>query len=484
MRIWPLATPLKNIILYSTSIVLMKGVSLIMLPYIATHLSQSELGRLEILVTISVIISIIFGLSLHEALYRFSGTAKKSQQPQITADIFIISMIMAAIALPIIWLICPLLSQLSQLQTSTLELKLLLLPLAFEAVTMVVLSALRMQEKALLFFYITTGRALFHALLTMIVLHYGFGVQAVILAGFISAMLQVVVIIYLQYQTNKKACINYHININTTHKYFTYCLPLMFSGLIIFGLNGLERWFLIFYVSFNDVALYAVAFKFALILVLLMQPFGMWWMPKRFEYLSNNGVNTTTQITHISIVLLCSLTICVCYFSPVFIDWFMPETYHAAKDIVVVLVLIFAIKELNELINMGALIKQETKKLLVINCLATVVGVTLIIVLTPEYKVNGVLSALMVAQSIRTLSTYWLSQRCFHFPFALNKIAVLFTISAISIGLSQFQQTIVFHLSSAILSLLILLSYAFWSRLVIFPSINKSKKIIGDNDAI
>ena len=127
MRIWPLATPLKNIILYSTSIVLMKGVSLIMLPYIATHLSQSELGRLEILVTISVIISIIFGLSLHEALYRFSGTAKKNQQPQITADIFIISMIMAAIALPIIWLICPLLSQLSQLQTSTLELKLLLL---------------------------------------------------------------------------------------------------------------------------------------------------------------------------------------------------------------------------------------------------------------------------------------------------------------------------------------------------------------------
>lgn len=484
MQIWPLSTSLKNIILYGTSIVLMKGVSLIMLPYIATHLSQSELGRLEILVTISVIISIIFSLSLHEALYRFSGTAKKSQQPQITADIFIISMIMAAIALPIIWVICPLLSQFNQLQTSTLELKLLLLPLAFEGVVMVVLSALRMQGKALLFFYITTGRALFHALLTMIVLHYGFGVQEVILAGFISAMLQVVVILYFQYQTNKKAGINYHININTTQKYFAYCLPLMFSGLIIFGLNGLERWFLIFYVSFNDVALYAVAFKFALILVLLMQPFGMWWMPKRFEYLSNNGVNITTQITHVSIVLLCILTICVCYFSPIFIDWFMPENYHAAKDMVVVLVIIFAIKELNELINMGALIKQETKKILVINCFATVIGVALIIVLTPKYKVNGVLFALMIAQSIRTLSTYWLSQRCFSFPFALNKIAILFTISAISIGLSQFQQTIVFHLSSAVLSLLIVLGYAFRSHLVTFPNIDKSKKVIGDTDVI
>ncbi|WP_235861980.1 hypothetical protein [Photobacterium kishitanii] len=58
----------------------MKGVSLIMLPYIATHLSQSELGRLEVLSTIAIIISIIFGLSLHEALYRFSGIANENKK--------------------------------------------------------------------------------------------------------------------------------------------------------------------------------------------------------------------------------------------------------------------------------------------------------------------------------------------------------------------------------------------------------------------
>lgn len=484
MHIWPLSTPLKNIILYGTSIVLMKGVSLIMLPYIATHLPQSELGRLETLSTIAVIISIIFGLSLHEALYRFSGTAKKIQQHQITADIFIISIIIAAIALPIIWIICPLLSQLNQLQTSSLELKLLLLPLAFEAVVMVVLSALRMQEKARLFFYLTTGRALLHALLTMIVLHYGFGVQAVLLAGFISAILQTLVIICLQYQANKKAQVNYHVSFYVTKKYLSYCLPLMFSGLIIFGLNGLERWLLVYYVSFNEIALYAVAFKFALILVLLMQPFGMWWMPKRFQYLSNNGIKVTTQITHISIVLLCGLTICVCFFSPYFIDMFMPDNYHSAKDLVVILVIIFAIRELNELINMGALIKQETKKLLIINSIATVIGVVLIIMLAPIYKINGVLGALMIAQSIRTLTTYWLSQRCLHFPFAVKRITVLFTITILAIGLSQLKQTLIFYLLSAVLSLFILLSYAFLSKLISFSHLNNSKKLTGDNDVI
>ncbi|WP_240616107.1 lipopolysaccharide biosynthesis protein [Photobacterium aquimaris] len=318
----------------------------------------------------------------------------------------------------------------------------------------------------------------------MIVLHYGFGVQAVLLAGFISAILQTLVIICLQYKANKKAGINYHVSLCVTKKYLSYCLPLMFSGLIIFGLNGLERWLLVYYVSFNDIALYTVAFKFALILVLLMQPFGMWWMPKRFEYLSNNGIKVTTQITHISIVLLCSLTICVCFFSPFFIDMFMPENYHSAKDLVVILVIIFAIRELNELINMGALIKQETKNLLVINTIATVIGVLLILILTPIYKINGVLGALMIAQSIRTLTTYWLSQRCFYFPFAIKEIIVLFTITIISTVISQLQQTLLLHISSAVLSLFILLSYAFGIQLISFPIIGKSKKITGDNDVI
>ncbi|WP_305809855.1 oligosaccharide flippase family protein [Photobacterium kishitanii] len=108
----------------------MKGVSLIMLPYIATHLSQSELGRLEVLSTIAIIISIIFGLSLHEALYRFSGIANENKKNKITADIFILSLIIAAISLPIIWILCPLLSQISALKSSTLELELLHNPIS------------------------------------------------------------------------------------------------------------------------------------------------------------------------------------------------------------------------------------------------------------------------------------------------------------------------------------------------------------------
>lgn len=73
MSLFPLSPALKNMALYGISIVLMKGVSLFMLPYIANHIPQYELGRLELLATFAMILSVVLGFSLHEALYRFAG---------------------------------------------------------------------------------------------------------------------------------------------------------------------------------------------------------------------------------------------------------------------------------------------------------------------------------------------------------------------------------------------------------------------------
>ncbi len=163
----------------------------------------------------------------------------------------------------------------------------------------------------------------------------------------------------------------------------------MFSGVIFFGLNGLERWFLIIYVSFNDVALYAIAFKFALILVLLMQPFGMWWMPKRFEYLSKKRSEYNNRNYPYKYCLIMCFNCFGMLFFTFFIDWFMPPSYQPSQRDGLYFSCYFAIKELNELINLGALVKQETKKLLVINIFSTIIGVTMIILLTPIIKLMG-----------------------------------------------------------------------------------------------
>lgn len=480
MKLLSLSPALKNMALYGSSIVLMKGVSLFMLPYIANHISQHELGRLELLSTFAMILSVALGLSLHEALYRFAGAEQDPHQKRrITGEIFTLTMIVGAIALPIIWLLSPFISEWKPEYADTIELELLLMPLAFEGMVAVVLASLRMREKAQLFFYLTTGRALLQAALTVIVLYQGYGVTAILFAGFISAALQVVVLVYLQTKQNKKV----H---NTAYLFnkvmmtlcIPYCLPLMASGLVAFGLNGFERWVLAENTSLSDLALYAVALKFALALTLLMQPFCMWWMPKRFDYLQSRGKEITAKMTQSSLVLLCGLTVLVCYLAPVLIEWLMPASYQQAKTIAVALIIVSAIKELNELINLGALAEKQTKKLLWINTLATGLGMIAILILTPIYGVSGVISSLILAQTIRVILTFILSQSAHPLPYSLGKLSVLLLITSVSITLSLSSFSVGIQLMMAVLCTTSVVIFASQLQLITLPENEQGEKCV------
>ena len=69
-----------------------------------------------------------------------------------------------------------------------------------------------------------------------------------------------------------------------SRKVMIYGLPIMGSGLLAFVLNGLDRLLIAESVSIEQLAIYSVALKFSIAVTLLMQPFGLWWMPKRFHY--------------------------------------------------------------------------------------------------------------------------------------------------------------------------------------------------------
>ena len=427
-----------------------------------------------------MILSVILGLSLHEALYRFAGAEQDPHQKRrITGEIFTLTMIVGAIAFPIIWLFSPFISEWKPEYADTIELELLLLPLAFEGMVAVVLASLRMREKAQLFFFLTTGRALLQAALTVIVLYQGYGVTAILFAGFISAAMQVVVLVYLQTKQNKKVHNTaYLFNKEMMTLCIPYCLPLMASGLVAFGLNGFERWVLAENTSLSELALYAVALKFALALTLLMQPFCMWWMPKRFDYLKSRGKAITAKMTQSSLVLLCGLTVLVCYLAPVLIEWLMPASYQQAKTIAVALIIVSAIKELNELINLGALAEKQTKKLLWINCSATGLGMIAILLLTPIYGVNGVITSLILAQTIRVVLTFLLSQSAHPLPYSLGKLSVLLLITSVSIALSLSSFSVGIQLMMATLCTTSVVIFASQLQLITLPKNKQGEKCV------
>ena len=188
--------------------------------------------------------------------------------------------------------------------------------LALEGAIAVPMGWLRMQNRAFSFFTLSISRAAIQATLILMMLQPGEDITPVLEAGLVAATLQAILLAYLQIRdTGVSFRFNHDLSL------IWYSLPIVGSGLIAFVLNGLDRWIIADQAGLSQVAEYGVASKFALAAVLLLQPFGMWWSPKRFEVINRpDGNDVAVRIIGIGISLSLIIAVCVGTGAPVVID--------------------------------------------------------------------------------------------------------------------------------------------------------------------
>ncbi|MEF1292183.1 lipopolysaccharide biosynthesis protein, partial [Vibrio sp. M260118] len=157
-------------------------------------------------------------------------------------------------------------------------------------------------------------------------------------------------------------------------RYVRYSAPLMLSGVVGFGLSGAERWVVAGATNLETLGMYAIAAKFALGVGILIQPFHMWWMPKRFETMASRGADYVASVTTQGILLLCVISIAVAWLSQIFITLALPSSYLPAVALVGLTITMMLFKELVELTNFGILYKKNTSQLLYINLVSTAIA--------------------------------------------------------------------------------------------------------------
>jgi O-antigen/teichoic acid export membrane protein len=417
---------LKQTFLYGTSIALMKGVSLLMLPFITHHLSADSFGRLEVIGTLAIIGSVLVGMGLEKTLFRFAGaTQDPIQRRQLAAEIFGLAIIIGSTAWLIGWLIADQLAILIPGNPTPYEVRLVVSILALEGCIAIPLGWLRMRNRAFHFFSATTGRALLQALLVVTLLIADRGVAGVLEAGLIAAVIQALVLGYLQIRDS-----GISLGRETGVRSLVYSLPIVGSGLVAFALNGLDRWVLADYATLVDVAQFGVAAKFALAVVLLMQPFGMWWSPRRFKVLHEpDGREKVARFAALGITLVLIIAVLVSLASPLLITWLLPNSYVIAGQYAIGLVLVMLLKEVTELINIGCFNGKTTGTQLVINTIGATVGIAGMLWWTPVYAVWGIIFALLSAQALRLLLFFIASQYFLPLPYPTRSLVLLAIIS-------------------------------------------------------
>ena len=269
--------------------------------------------------------------------------------------------------------------------------------------------------------------SLLHALLTFWALRRGDGVTGILEAGLIAACVQAGIACLLQRRDTGVS-----LDASTSRKALRYSLPIVGSGLVAFMLGGMDRWVLAEYVSMHEVATYGIAAKFALAVVLLLQPFGMWWTPRRFEVLhGDDGRAAVARYISLGSALVLIVSACVTLTAPLVIRLLFPESYHAASDIVFAMVCIMMLRELSELVNIGCFSGEDTRAQFLINLAGSVIGVLLMLTLTPVHGLWGTLWALLAAQGLRLSLLYVFSQRALPLDYPTAK---LLSLSFLAVG--------------------------------------------------
>lgn len=401
---------------YGLGLIMMRGVSLLMLPVFTAYLVPAEYGRLEVVLALASLATLLLSCGLSESLYRFAGLARDaSARVTVLKQVYLGSWLLALLGVVVgctgaaqwaAWL---------PGQVSAYEVQLLTLAVAVEGCISIPLAWLRMTDQAGRFFLMTTGKVLLQALLSWFWLMQGMGVEGVLLAGAVSALS---LAFWLAVEHSLRH--GWKVDCTALPRLFAYGAPMMISGFAGFVLAGVDRWWLAASVGEAALAPYALAAKLALACGILLQPFSLWWYPRRFMLLKQaDGLvrNAEGAVLGSVISILACAAVALC--APLLISTLTPAGYHQANAFIPWLVAGMAFKQLGELLNLGCYTDENSQLQMWLNLGTAGLALLGYAVLIEPFGVMGVLWAMLLCYGVRLLLFYHLSQRRLRLPYRL-----------------------------------------------------------------
>lgn len=450
---------IKSIGLYAFSVFLMKGFSLITLPLMAYYLLPEQLGQLELIGITTVFVSLVIGLAMHENLYRFIGTINdKTEQKAIASKLYYATMLISIGATGVLTAVYYLVPFRFESFSHSI-LGLMGLVLCYEAPLAICLAWLRLQGEAMRFFKVCTSTVALQFVLLVWALNHS---PTVLTVFAINVLCTVGQYLYLH------CTIAFSFTLparSVIQEYIRYSSPLMLSAVVAFGLSGAERWIIAGTTDLVTLGMYAIAAKFALGVGILIQPFHMWWMPKRFHAFEQLGRHYTAEMTQQGILLLCFLALSVAWLSQLFIQLLLPSSYLLAASYVNLAIMTMLFKELVELTNLGVLYRKKTTHLLLINLSATFIAFSLCYYFS-DHGINAILAALVVGQVVRFIATFWHSQKLAPLRYQSPSILGLILLTTLFLFTSGYQNNIELALLMLVLQPLALVAYGLKAKLI------------------
>ncbi len=465
----------RSVLLYTLSIAFGRGLSIVSLPFIARFMPPSDYARLDVAASIIEISGIFASFALADLLFRFAASAKTdAEQRKVAGGILGVGLVCAALTLVLTQIFLPVLASHLALGVHEHVLRAGLAAAACTGLIELPLAWLRMKDKPGLYLTFIAGRSLAQVCAMLGVLYMGYGPEGVILAN---AIIETVITVYLVVRQVRSFGV--YFSRQMLRHALRYCLPIVGGGLAMFGLGTCDRFFLAGAVNPQTLAHYTLAGKLAFATPLIMQPFSLWWNPRRIALLNEpDGLKQSAVYVGYGMVLLIMAAIFVTVSGTLFIYLFMPTSYHGAIAFLPMLVLLIGMNELCTLLNVGSFAKSHSGEILLINGAGGLVALIGYIFLVPAFTIHGAILATGAGHGTRLLLFVMLSRKTVPITYPLIRFFVILLSAALLLYLRPPVNQIVMQILFLIASLSLVMIAATLSGLVPY-FILKNKKILG-----
>ena len=358
----PFRELIRHTLVYGSGFVTMAAVSLILTPIYAHKLSPSDFGLLALLLVLYGLMKQVFDLGLMNSVGRFffdhkdDPTGRGLGEMRVTGLVFLAgwgALLTAALCVPAeAW---------SRLLTGDADhanlVRIVAVTLYAEALAIVPLTLIRMQERSVLFVAISVARFICTLVLSIVfVAGLDWGVRGALLGNAIPAVAVLLLLIpeYLVALGNRPS----REMLGRMLAFGLPFFPVLLAGWLI---EASDRYLLDLFRDREEVGWYALAYRISAVMQIAVAAFSMGWAPLRYKIIERKDAPELYARLATYFVLAGSLmVVALAVFARDLVALVAPPSYEPAAEVIPLLALAYVMGGLYILMTTGMGVVKKT----------------------------------------------------------------------------------------------------------------------------
>jgi O-antigen/teichoic acid export membrane protein len=413
----------QNSFIYTIGNILVKGISLFLVPIYTRYLSPGEYGIIDLFSVIGSFISLTITLEISQAIARYYQDAKTlREKKEYTSTAFLFTVFMYIIYLIIsfffkenftIWL----LDDIKYLNVFLLA----SVDIATNGIFYFTQNQLKWQLKPKDSVMVSILNVVILASVTIYLLTIQeTKIESIFIGQICGNVVSSIFAIY--YARNSYSLI---FDFNKLKIMISYSFPLVFSSISIFVSLYIDRIMIKEFLDFNELGIYGIAYRFASVVGILMIGFQQSLTPLIFKHYKRAVTpKQLSNIFNLFIVLALGIYLGSILFSKEIVILFTMPQYYNSANIIPFLVLILFINNIY-IFFPGMDIAKKTKIIAILNFFGAILN-TIMNLLLVKFGLYGIVFATLISSFIIFFIRVRLSNKYYYIPYDWKKIIFSF----------------------------------------------------------